>query len=214
MAKVQVGGRLATLANPLRCAVFISGSGTGLEALLRYQQSPCHHTTCVVVSNHRDARGLDYAEQYGIPTVVVPHKDEQGQRLPRELHEQQIIDQLQQYNVELIVLSGYMLLLSPHLITHYGPHIVNIHPSLLPKFPGAHAHRDVIAAKEKMSGCTVHLVDEGMDSGQILGQLRVPVFSSDDESSLSQRVKIEEHRLYPSIISKIANGEIHAEVQE
>jgi formyltetrahydrofolate-dependent phosphoribosylglycinamide formyltransferase len=214
MAKEQVGGRVATLASPLRCAVFISGSGTGLEALLRYQQHGCNHITCVVISNKSEVQGLKYAEQFGIPSVVVPHQDEQGHRLSREVHEQLIIDQLQKYDVELIVLSGYMLLLSPHLIAHYGPHIVNIHPSLLPKFPGAHAHRDVIEAKETMSGCTVHLVDEGMDSGQILGQMRVPVFADDTESSLSQRVKIEEHRLYPSIISKIANGEIHVEGHE
>ncbi len=211
MAQVLIGGRIASSAEPLRCAVFISGSGSGLEALLRFQQHDCHHTTCVVVSNKENAGGLDHAKAYGIPTIVIPHIDVDGKRISREDHEQLIIDELRPYDVELVVLSGYMLLLSPTFIQQYSPNIVNIHPSLLPKFPGAHAHRDVLQSNETLTGCTVHLVDEGMDSGQILGQCRVPIFPGDSEVTLSQRVKVEEHRLYPAIITKIANGEILGE---
>jgi len=211
MAQVLIGGRIATTADPLRCAVFISGSGSGLEALLRFQQHDCQHTTCVVVSNKENAGGLNHAEAYGIPSVVIPHIGADGERLAREEHEQLIIDQLQPYGVELVVLSGYMLLLSLTFIQQYSPSIVNIHPSLLPKFPGAHAHRDVLQSNETMTGCTVHLVDEGMDSGQILGQCRVPIFQDDSEFTLSERVKVEEHRLYPAILTKIANGEILGE---
>ena len=96
-----------------------------------------------------------------------------------------------------------MRLISPDFVQQWTPRIINIHPSLLPAFPGAHAHRDVLAAGVKVSGCTVHYVDAGMDTGEILGQRRVPVFSSDNESTLSERVKIEEHLLYPQIINQI-----------
>jgi phosphoribosylglycinamide formyltransferase-1 len=110
---------------------------------------------------------------------------------------------LEEYEVELILLSGYMRLVSASFVDRWAPRIINIHPSLLPAFPGTHAHRDVLAAGVEVSGCTVHYVDAGMDSGEILGQRKVPVFSDDDEASLAERVKIEEHQLYPEVIDRI-----------
>lgn len=110
--------------------------------------------------------------------------------------------------MELIVLAGYMRLLSPVMLERWGGRIVNIHPSLLPHFPGAHAHRDVLAAGATISGCTVHMVDEGMDTGAVLAQACVPVFQNDTEASLSERVKVEEHRLYPQVLTWIAEGRV------
>lgn len=203
-----VGGRVATSTTPLRCAVFISGSGSGMEAMVLAQRRfDLPYETTVVVSNHASIEGLKRAEKLGIPTVVVERTS--GERtLTREEHEAAVMEQLAAYDVEFIVLSGYMRLLSPVFLTQWEHRVVNIHPSLLPNFPGAHAHRDVLAADARLSGCTVHLVDEGMDTGAILAQSPVPVFPDDDETTLSQRVKIEEHRLYPRVLTWIAEGRV------
>ena len=112
---------------------------------------------------------------------------------------------MEEHQIELILLSGYMRLVSANFVDQWASRIINIHPSLLPAFPGAHAHRDVLAAGVEVSGCTVHYVDAGMDSGEILGQRRVPVFSDDDESTLADRVKTEEHYLYPEVINRIVS---------
>ena len=109
--------------------------------------------------------------------------------------------------VELIVLSGYMRILTSDFVKPWAGRILNIHPSLLPDFPGAHAHRDVISAGVKKSGCTVHFVDSGMDTGPIIAQKEVEVLADDDESSLGERIKIEEHKLYPKVIDQLAAGE-------
>ena len=115
------------------------------------------------------------------------------------------------FDVEWVVLSGCRRLLSPHFLQRWEGRIVTIHPSLLPKFPGAHAHRDVLASDVEVTGCTVHLVDEGMDTGQILAQAMVPVLAGDTEALLTQRVKVEEHRLYPEVLTWIAAGHLHRE---
>ena len=112
--------------------------------------------------------------------------------------------------VELIVLSGYMRILTSEFVKPWAGRILNIHPSLLPDFPGAHAHRDVISAGVKKSGCTVHFVDSGMDTGPIIAQKEVEVLADDDESSLGERIKIEEHKLYPKVIDQLAAGEIQS----
>jgi phosphoribosylglycinamide formyltransferase-1 len=129
--------------------------------------------------------------------------EEADHTIRRHLHEQQIQLLFEEHKIELILLSGYMRLVSAEFVDRWTQRIINIHPSLLPAFPGAHAHRDVLAAGVEVSGCTVHYVDAGIDSGVILGQRRVPVFSDDDESSLAERVKTEEHQLYPEVIDRI-----------
>ena len=165
------------------------------------------HETTVVVSNNLGVEGLERAQRLGIPTLVVEHMDGERHR-SREEHETEILRQLKPYDVEFIVLAGYMRLLSPAFLAAWTNRVVNIHPSLLPNFPGAHAHRDVLAANVRVSGCTVHLVDEGMDTGAILAQRPVPVFADDDEATLSERVKTEEHRLYPEVLTWIAEGRV------
>ena len=208
MTSTVVGGRSASNDAPLRCAVFISGSGSGMEALVRMQQRlKLPHETTVVVSNKLGVEGLERAQRLGVPTLVVEQMDGDRRRT-REEHEAEILRQLEPYDVEFIVLAGYMRLLSPTFLSAWTNRVVNIHPSLLPNFPGAHAHRDVLAANVGVSGCTVHLVDEGMDTGAILAQRPVPVFADDDEATLSERVKTEEHRLYPEVLTWIAEGRV------
>ena len=179
-----------------------------MEALV-FAQRARHtlHQTVVVVSNRADVEGVVRAKRLGVPVEVVEQVRD-GHRRSREEHEEEILHRLEQYDAELIVLSGYMRLLSPTFLTAWQGRVVNIHPSLLPHFPGAHAHRDVLASGTAVSGCTVHLVDEGMDTGAIIAQRIVPVFAEDDEATLSDRVKIEEHRLYPEVLTMIAEGRV------
>lgn len=211
MVEGQVGGRIASREHPLRCAVLLSGSGTGMEALVHAQREhDLPHQTTVVISNKADVAGVTRAERLGLPTVVIEHRPV-GESLSRQEHEQKILHCLLEYEVELVVLSGYMRLLSPSFLNAWGQHVINIHPSLLPHFPGAHAHRDVLAAKVRVSGCTVHLVDDGMDTGAIIAQRSVPVLKQDDEKRLSERVKVEEHRLYPTVLTWIAEGRVRHE---
>lgn len=221
MGGVPVGGRVATVATPLRCAVLISGSGSGMQALVKAQQEQnLRHTTAVVISNRPEAGGIKLAKKLGIDVeIIVPSPDE-GMNL-RTSHEDAIMEVLDRYNIEFVVLSGYMRLLSSHILASWGGRIVNIHPSYLPHFPGAHAHKDVLAAGVKLTGCTVHMVDEGMDTGPILAQATVPVLRGDDEQSLSERVKVEEHRLYPQVLTwlskgyiTVEQGQVHLEIPE
>ena len=180
-----------------------------MEALVHAQRNGrLPHETVVVVSDKSAALGLERAERLGVPAVVVEHVDN-GRRLTREEHEIKLLTALEEYDVELIVLSGYMRLLSSTFLKHWPHRVVNIHPSLLPLFPGAHAHRDVLESGVSVSGCTVHMVDEGMDSGARLAQCPVPVFSDDTEATLAARIKIEEHRLYPMVLTWIAEGRVH-----
>ena len=198
--------RAGSTSDPIRCAILISGSGSGMQAMVTHQQThlECGHRTMVVISDQPDASGLAKAERLGIPTRLIALPEETDRSTRRLQHEQQIQLLLEEHEVELILLSGYMRLVSPEFVDRWTQRVINIHPSLLPLFPGAHAHRDVLAAGVEVSGCTVHYVDAGMDSGEILGQRRVPVFTDDDESSLAERVKIEEHQLYPEVIDRIA----------
>ena len=205
MTSVSGPLRKGSSSDPIRCAILISGSGSGMKAMIQHQQSnlDCGHETVVVISDKGSALGLQKAELLGIQSHCIPLPHHEDPVLRRHQHELLLQQLLEEYNVELILLSGYMRLVSAHFVEHWAPRIINIHPSLLPAFPGAHAHRDVLLSGVKVSGCTVHLVDAGMDSGQILGQRRVPVFLNDDEPSLSARVRIEEHTLYPEIVDKL-----------
>ena len=178
--------------------------------MIRYQQAnpSCGHETYLVVSDRSEARGLERATALGIDSVCIPLPADIPDPDQRRLsHEKRILELLTESNIELVLLSGYMRLMSPDFVEKWSPYLINIHPSLLPAFPGAHAHRDVIKSGVRVSGCTVHHVDAGMDTGKIIGQCKVPIFSDDDESTLAERVKIEEHRLYPSIIDQLVNQE-------
>ena len=199
--------KVGTLDNPLRIAVFFSGSGTGMDALLRHQgNAQCIHKTVLCVTDKKDAGGIQYAEQHDVPVLIETLDTSLPRDERRREHEQRITKQLDEGGIDLIVLSGYMRLLSPGFVEKYFPRIINIHPSLLPAFPGKDAHTDVLASGVRVSGCTVHVVDAGMDTGPILAQRRVPVFPTDSRSQLAKRVQVEEHRLYPEVIDSICSG--------
>ena len=196
--------------DPIRLAVFISGSGSGMDALIRHQKAaPRTHETTLVISNLSGVGGLEKADTHGIKSEIIevdPSITSVNTR--REEHENRIMGVLEENNIEAVILSGYMRILSPFFVRAWEGRLLNIHPSLLPKYPGAHAHRDALADGAIVSGCTVHLVDEGVDSGQILAQREVPVLPDDDEHTLSERVKAVEHLLYPEVIDAFTSGKI------
>lgn len=197
--------RVATPNNPLRLAVFISGSGSGMEALLKHQkESNCSHSTTVVISNLKDITGLEKAAKYRVKTEVVELVDS----MTRTTHEDLIHKILILYDIEAIILSGYMRILSSDFVKKWEGRLLNIHPSLLPDFPGAHAHRDALKSGAVKSGCTVHFVDSGVDSGLIIAQRETIITPNDTESSLQDKIKKLEHTLYPLIIDAFSNGRL------
>ena len=200
--------REATVEHPLRLAVFISGSGSGMAALLRHQESkPCLHETTLVVSNVADVSGLAKAAAHNVKTITIELEATiSDAKERRETHETAIMAALEQHNIEAVILSGYMRILSPLFVRAWKGRLLNIHPSLLPKYPGAHAHRDALADGATVTGCTVHLVDEGVDTGPILAQSQLEIHPNDDEESLSERVKELEHKLYPQVIDSYAEN--------
>ena len=207
MGGIQLLSRNGSPSHPIRIAVFFSGSGTGMNALLKHQtEADCVHTTVVCVTDKKDAKGIDFAKQYDVPVIIQPVDVNIPREERRREQEMRIEEALLEYDVDLIVLSGYMRILTPHFVERFYPRIVNIHPSLLPAFPGADAHTDVLASGVLVSGCTVHIVDAGMDTGTTLAQCRVPVFENDTRPHLAKRVQIEEHRIYPKVIDLICSG--------
>ena len=197
--------RRPSLTMPIRCAILISGSGSGMEAMIQHQKAnpSCGHETVLVISDRPGVMGLERASSLGVEARCIPLPQIEDRSERRAQHEAMVHEALQSKGVELVLLSGYMRLLTPYLVSRWAPHLLNIHPSLLPAFPGAHAHKEVLTSGVSVSGCTVHHVDEGMDSGKVLAQRRVPVFPGDTESSLAKRVKIEEHTLYPSVVDHL-----------
>lgn len=200
--------RVATIEDPLRLAVFISGSGSGMQALLHHQGSkPCLHETTLVFSNIAGVAGLDKAETHDVNTVTIElDRSITDRNERREAHERDIMTAMDDHGIEAVILSGYMRILSPLFVRAWKGRLLNIHPSLLPKYPGAHAHRDALADDATVTGCTVHLVDEGVDSGPILAQREIEILPDDDEDSLSERVKVLEHKLYPEVIDAFSAG--------
>lgn len=207
MAGAPLIPRIGTPKNPIRIAVLFSGSGTGANALFHHQRNKnCMHKTVLSIANREDAGGIEFAREHGIPVEIESLDLSLPKQERRIEQERRIMRHIENYDAEIIILSGYMRILSEDFVSAYYPRILNIHPSLLPAFPGADAHSDVLSSKVRVSGCTVHVVDSGMDSGTILGQCRVPVFDDDSRGILAKRVQVEEHRLYPKIIDSICSG--------
>lgn len=188
-----------------RVAIFISGRGSNMEALIKAAQAPAFPADiALVLSNKPDAPGLEIARGLGVEALAV---DAKPYGKDRAAHEQAIDAVLSSHDIQFICLAGYMRLLTPWLVRKWAGRMLNIHPSLLPKFPGLDTHARALAAGECEHGCTVHLVTEGMDEGPILGQARVPVLPGDDEASLAARVLAQEHLLYPEMLAVIAQKE-------
>jgi phosphoribosylglycinamide formyltransferase-1 len=161
----------------------------------------------VVVSNQADARGLQRAEAAGVPTAVVSHKDYDS----REAFDEAVLAHLKKHAVDIVCLAGFMRILSPVIVRAFANRVLNIHPSLLPAFVGLHAQRQAVEHGVKVSGCTVHLVDEELDHGPILAQASVRVEESDSEESLSARILEQEHELYPQAIQLILDDEVRVD---
>ncbi len=209
MSDEYVLPRKATPDSPLRLAVMISGGGSGLRALLRHQQEADRaHVTALVIADSESAGGLKDAMGAGVDFVSVPLPRELRGDERRRVHEEQIMRIIESKDIELIVLSGYMRILTSFFVSQWKGRILNIHPSLLPDFPGTHAQRDALEARVRVSGCTVHFVDEGIDSGPIIEQREVPVLESDTIDTLKDRIKQAEHDLYPKVLDDISSGRI------
>jgi len=179
------------------CAVFISGRGTNLKSIINYSKKKYSKIILkLVITNKSNASGIEFAKKNKIPTKVINYKN-------KIKAEKEIIKYLEKYNIRLICLAGFMKILSKYFIQKFKNKIINIHPSLLPKYKGLNTHERVINNKEKFSGCTVHYVNENLDSGKIILRKKLKLLKSDTPKSLSKRILIMENRLYPKAIDKI-----------
>ncbi|MFQ5851845.1 MAG: phosphoribosylglycinamide formyltransferase [Candidatus Binatia bacterium] len=194
------------MARQLPLGILISGSGTNLQAIIdAIEEKTLDATIQVVVSNREDAYGLVRAKKHRIQTEVVDHR-----KFPtREAFDQVLIDILKTRQVELVILAGFMRLLSPVFVRAFSNRIMNIHPALLPAFPGLHGQRRAVEYGVRFSGCTVHFVNEECDQGPVIIQAVVPAFPDDTEESLSARILKEEHRIYPRAIQLYSEGRLH-----
>ena len=191
----------------LRLGVLASGSGSNLQAILdACAAGSIAAQVAVVIANLPGARALERAQEAGVPAVLLPH-----QGVHREQYDTLLVEQLRRHEVGLVCLAGFMRILSPVLLRAFENKILNIHPSLLPSFPGLHAVRQALGAGVRVAGCTVHLVDEGTDTGPVLVQAAVPVLDGDDEDSLSARILAQEHLCYPRAIGLWAEGRVSIE---
>ncbi len=178
-------------------AVFISGRGTNLKALiLRSNKKTCNYKIAYVISNKRNAVGLKIAKKNQIITKVISQSF-------LKIEQKKLAKILINKNIKFICLAGFMKILSPYFLNFFKNRIINIHPSLLPKYKGLNTHKRALEAKEKFSGCTVHFVSSRLDSGKIVLQKKVKVLKNDNEEKLSKRILIQEHKLYPMALKKL-----------
>lgn len=184
-----------------KVAILISGGGSNMVALIEASRATnCPYEIVLVVSNNPDAAGLAKAAALGVPTLGLDHRP-YGK--DREAHERLIDAALREAGAEYVALAGYMRVLTPFLVEAWEGRMLNIHPALLPKYPGLHTHERALEAGDVEAGCTVHLVTAGVDEGPILGQARVPVLAADTAGTLAARVLAEEHRLYPQALADL-----------
>ncbi len=190
-----------------RLAILLSGRGSNFEAIAdNVARGAIDASIGVVISNRPEARGLEIARQRGLNTIILPSKG-----MDREAYDRRLIDELRPFQPDLVCLAGFMRLLSAAFIREFPSRILNIHPSLLPAFPGLDAQHQALAYGVKVSGCTVHFVDEYLDAGPIVLQAAVPVHDDDTEESLSARILTEEHRIYSEAINLVLSGRYRIE---
>ena len=185
-----------------RVAILISGGGSNMLALVRDMTGDHPARPVLVASNDPTAGGLAKAAALNIATAALDHRAYPS----REAFEADLARAIDATNPDILCLAGFMRILTPGFIRRYAGRMLNIHPSLLPKYPGLHTHARALAAGDAEAGCTVHEVTADLDAGPILGQSRVPVLPGDSEDSLSARVLIQEHRLYPTVLRRFATG--------
>jgi phosphoribosylglycinamide formyltransferase 1 len=187
-----------------RLGILLSGRGSNFEAIANnVAAGNIDASIAVVISNRADARGLEVARERELNTVAIPSKG-----LDREIYDRLLIAELRKHDVELVCLAGFMRLLSAHFVREFPQRILNIHPSLLPAFPGLDAQHQALEHGVKITGCTVHFVDEYLDAGPILVQAAVPVLDDDTVDTLSARILKEEHRIYSEAIRILLAGKI------
>lgn len=183
----------------VRVAVLISGRGSNMAALIEAARAaPLPYEVALVVASRADAEGLAVARELGVEAVAVPSKPHGADR---EAHERAVDAVLRAHDVEVVALAGWMRILTGWLVGRWEGRMLNIHPSLLPKYPGLDTHARALEAGDAVAGCTVHLVDEGMDEGPILARAEVPILPGDTAETLSARVLAVEHRLYPQTLA-------------
>jgi len=186
----------------MKIAILASGNGTNLQAIIDQLHLDSVVQISIVISDRPKAYALHRAKIASIPTAIVQLK-----HFPdRNSFDSKISEIIDSYQVYLIVLAGYMKIFQPQFIQKYRYKIINIHPSLLPKFPGRHSVSDALKCGEKVTGTTIHFVNEGIDTGQIIAQSSVPILDSDNELSLHNRIQQEEHKLYPQVIKQFAKN--------
>ncbi len=183
----------------------ISGRGTNLQSILDAHEEPSFPgKVVVVISNKPNVQGLERAKKANVPAVVIDNKEFES----RTAHEEAITESLKSYKVDLVVLAGYMRLLSPLFLKKFPKAVINIHPSLLPAFPGMHGQRQAIEYGARVSGCTTHFVDEGEDTGPVILQKAVPVLQDDDEDTLGARILQEEHKIMAKSVRLWCEGKL------
>lgn len=189
----------------LSIVVLISGSGSNLRVLLEACDNPLFPAKILAVGSDKPAEGLSHAEEYGVPTFVVEPELFDS----REKWSEVLLRNVQYHNPDLVVLAGFMKVLPAGFVSALSPNLINMHPSLLPAFPGAHAVRDALAAGASVTGATVHIVDAGVDTGPVLAQREVAVANGVSESDLHEQIKTMERALIVEVVSEIAEGKLN-----
>ena len=199
----------AKRSSPLRVAVLASGRGSNLQAIIdAIEAGQVQAQIVAVISNKKDAVALDRARKHGLPELFVDPKPFAGQPDSREAYDRVLLEVLQQQNVELVLLAGYMKIVTAVLVNAFANRMMNIHPSLLPSFPGLEVQKKAIDWGCKLAGCTVHFVTEGVDEGPIIVQAAVPVLDSDTSEALAARILEQEHKIYPQAVQLFAEGRL------
>lgn len=198
--------------SPLRVAVFASGRGSNLQAIIdAIENGQIHSKIVAVISNKKDAVALERARKHGLPDVFVDPKPFTGRPDSREAYDRALLEILTSYDVELVLLAGYMKIVTAVLVNAYTNRMMNIHPSLLPSFPGLDVQKKAIEWGCKLAGCTVHFVTEGVDEGPIILQAAVPILDGDTSETLAARILIQEHKIYPRAVQLFAEGRLQVE---
>lgn len=189
----------------LNLGVLVSGSGTNLQAILdAVTDGVLDAQIRIVISNKPDVQALERARLAGVPTLVLPHRNYPS----RDAFDQALVEQLKASGVSWVVLAGFMRVLTPAFLSAFERRVINIHPALLPSFPGVHAQKQALDYGVKIAGCTVHLVDGGVDTGPIIAQRAVPVLDDDDEQRLARRILEQEHQVFVEVLGWIAQDRL------
>jgi phosphoribosylglycinamide formyltransferase-1 len=194
-----------TAQTPLKLGVLVSGTGSNLQAILdAINGGTLDARVQVVISNRANVQALERARRAGVPALTIPHRDFPS----REAFDRALLSALREAEVSWVVLAGFMRVVTPEFLDAFPGRIINIHPALLPAFPGVDAAKQALEYGVKISGCTVHFVDSGVDSGKIIAQSAVPVEATDDVASLAARIHVAEHELFVSVLRDIAAGRV------